>query len=91
MKHQIAMFKFTLGNGQSIGPTALQTLWVRACQSPHVSVGRQPAGTRGDDRPSYSLYASQHLENLPQVEMRLRRLLEESNLAASVVALHLPA
>ena len=88
MKPQIAMFKFTLGNGQSISPSALQTLWIRACQSPHVSVGRQPPRYGGDDKPTYSLYATQQLENLGQVESRLRRLLEESNLRFSLVALH---
>ncbi|MFC3551688.1 hypothetical protein ACFOLC_11780 [Lysobacter cavernae] len=88
MKHQIAMFKFTLGNGQSIGPTALQALWVRACQSPNVSVGRQTPGFGGDTKPTYSLYASQQLENLPQVELRLRRLLEECKLSASLISLH---
>ncbi len=88
MKHQIAMFKFTLGNGQSIGPSALQALWVRASRSPQVSVGRQAPGFGGNDRPTYALYASQHLEDLPQVEMRLRRMLEESHLSASLVSMH---
>ena len=87
MKHQIAMFKFTLGNGQSISPSALQDLWVRASQSQQVSVGRQ-AGPSGDSRPTYSLYASQHLENLSQVELRLRKVLEERNLSASLISLH---
>ena len=88
MKHQIAMFKFTLGNGQSISPSALQALWVRASQSAQVSVGRHAGPGGGDGRPTYSLYASQHLENLPQVELRLRRVLEERNLSASLIALH---
>ena len=87
MKHQIAMFKFTLGTGQSIGPSALLALWKRACQSQHVSVGRQ-AGPFGDDRPTYALYAQQHLEDLAQVESRLRSLLEESHLRASLTPLH---
>ncbi|QSX77856.1 hypothetical protein [Agrilutibacter solisilvae] len=88
MKPQIAMFKFTLGTGQSIGPVALQTLWIRACQSPDVSVGRQPARFGAEDRPTYALYASQHLEDLPQIELRLRRLLEESKLRFSLVPMH---
>ena len=87
MKHQIAMFKLTLGNGQSIGPSGLLSIWRRACQTPDVSVGRQPA-TFGGDRPIYALYASQHLENMPQVETRLRQLLEESHLRASLTSLH---
>jgi hypothetical protein len=87
MKHQIAIFRFTLGQGQSIGPTQLQALWSRACQTPHVSVGRSQ-GAHGSDRPTYSLYASQRLENLPNVEQRLRELLDQSKLRASLIALH---
>ena len=86
MKHQIPLFKFTLGHGQSIGPAALQAMWVSACQSPHVSVGRHP-GALAQDKPTYSLYAPQHLRDLPQVESRLRRLLEEQNLRVSLIAL----
>ena len=88
MKHQIAMFKFTLGNGQSIGPAALRTLWERACQSADVSVGRQTSGFGDEGRATYSLYASQHLQDLPQVERRLRGLLEDSKLSAALIPLH---
>jgi hypothetical protein len=87
MKHQIAIFRFTLGQGQSSGPTQLQALWARACQTPHVSVGRQP-GPHGSDRPTYSLYASQQLADLPNVEQRLRDLLDQSKLRASLIPLH---
>lgn len=87
MKAQIAMFKFTLGQGQSIGPAQLRALWSRACESGEVSVGRSHgAGPAG--KPTYSLYASQQLKGLPQVEMRLRKLLEEHQLRASLIALH---
>ena len=88
MKHQIAMFKFTLGKDQSIGPTALLALWGRACQTSQVSVGRQPPSFGGDGRTTYALYAPQRLEDLTQVESRLRTLLEQSNLRATVIALH---
>lgn len=84
MKPQIAIFRFTLGPKQSIGPAQLQALWARACQTSQVSVGRSNA----DGRPLYSLYASQQLEDLGQVEQRLRRLLDDSKLNASLVALH---
>lgn len=84
MKAQIPMFRFTLGPKQSIGPAQLQTLWMRACQTSNVSVGRSTA----DGRPLYSLYASQHLEDLALVELRLRRLLDDNKLNASLIALH---
>jgi hypothetical protein len=83
MKQQIAIFRFTLAPHQSIGPTQLQALWATACQTPQVSVGRT-----AESRPVYSLYASQRLENLPQVEARLRQLLDDRKLHASLIALH---
>lgn len=86
MKHQIAIFRFTLGPHQSIGPAQLHALWARACQSPHVSVGRHD--DRASGRPTYSLYASQRLEDLPLVERRLREALDHHKLRASLVALH---
>ena len=87
MKHQIAMFKFTLGNGQSIGPAALQNLWRRCCGTSEVSVGRDTVsnGSRGV---TYSLYAPQHLPDLERVEMRLRRMLEDDKLSALLIPLH---
>ncbi len=88
MKSQIPMFKFSLSQHQSIGPAQLQALWSRACQSSDVSVGRDPPRLGGDDNPTYSLYASPRIENLPLVESRLRMLLEESRLRASVIVLH---
>ena len=87
MKHQIAMFKFTLGNGQSIGPAALQELWERCCGTRNVSVGRNAESFDGR-RVTYSLYAPQQLPQLEQVEMRLRQMLEERRLSASVTPLH---
>jgi len=88
MAHLIPMFKFTLGNGQSIGPAELRALWARACGSSQVGVSRQPGPFGGDGRPTYSLLASQHLQDLPQVETRIRRALEEHHLRASLIPLH---
>lgn len=87
MKHQIAMFKFTLGNGQSIGPAALQGLWERCCGTTNVSVGRH-AESFGGCRVTYSLYAPQQLPDLAQVEKRLRQMLDARKLSASLIALH---
>lgn len=85
MKHQIAIFRFTLSQHQSIGPAQLHALWARACQSPHVSVGRSD-GVAG--RPTYSLYALQRLENLALVEQRLCLLLDQCKLRATLIPLH---
>lgn len=86
MKHQIAIFKFTLSQHQSIGPAQLHALWAHACQSANVSVSRHDGGSSG--RPTYSLHASQQLANLPQVEQRLREALDRHNLRAALIALH---
>ena len=87
MKHQIAMFRFTLGNGQSIGPSALQQLWERCCGTRDVSVGRH-VESFGGRRVTYSLYASQRLADLDTVETRLRELLDDGQYAAALVPLH---
>ena len=85
-KDQIALFRFTLSPQQSIGPAQLQALWARACESPHVSVGR--ANGPSANQPTYSLYASQRLGDLPQVERRFLQLLEGCSLRASLIPLH---
>lgn len=86
MKQQIAIFRFTLSQNQTIGPARLQALWTQACQTPHVSVGREEGVSGG--RPTYSLYAQQRLENLPLVEQRLRHLFDQAKLHASLIPLH---
>jgi len=83
----IAMFRFTLGTGQSIGPKDLQSIWIRASQVPDVSVGCV-AGRRPDEKATYSLYAAQSLERLAEIEGRLRRLLDERNLRAALLCVH---
>jgi len=86
-KPQIAMFRFTLGTGQSIGPRDLQSLWVRACRLPDASVGCVPE-PRFEDKATYSLYAPQGLEGLAEVEKRLRGLFNERNLRVSLTCMH---
>ncbi|RZA19517.1 MAG: hypothetical protein EOP93_08455 [Lysobacteraceae bacterium] len=87
-QHQIAMFTFTLGNTESIGPAALRAMWVRATGSGNVSVGRRAPMGGFRDRPTYTLYASQSLGNLRDVEVRLRKLLEDAHLNAALTSLH---
>ena len=87
-QHQIAMFTFTLGNTESIGPAALRTLWTRATGIANVSVSRKSPHGSYRDRPTYMLYAPQSLGNLRDVELRLRKLLEDAHLNASLTALH---
>ena len=84
---QIAMFRFTLGTGQSIGPQDLRSLWVRACHLPDAGVGCVP-GRRFEDKATYSLYAPQGLDGLAEVEKRLRGLFNERNLRVSLTCVH---
>jgi hypothetical protein len=89
MNSQIELFKFTLGNDQSISPSVLQALWARACQTSKVAVSRHvPGGLGTAERPIYSLYGPQQIHDLPQVEKRLRQLLDEASLRVSLIALH---
>lgn len=89
MTSQIEFFKFTLGNDQSISPSALQALWARACQTSQVAVSRHvPGGLGTSDRPIYSLHGPQQLNDLPLVERRLRQFLEDASLRVSLIALH---
>ena len=86
-KPLIAMFRFTLGAGQSIGPRDLQSIWIRASQLADVSVGCV-AGGRPEEKATYSLYATQALEGLAEVEARLRHLLDERNLRVALLCVH---
>ncbi len=87
-QHHIALFNFTLGNAESIGPAALRELWMRASGIANVSVGRKAPYGGQRDRPVYTLYAPQSLGNLRDVELRLRGMLEAAHLHASLSVLH---
>lgn len=86
--HQVALFNFTLGKDESIGPRALRTLWAQASGTMDIGVSRKDPMERQRDRPIYTLYAPQQLGNLRVVESRLRSMLEASHLHASLTPLH---
>lgn len=86
--HQVAMFTFTLGKDESIGPHALRRLWAKASGSGDVGVSRRESSEGRRDRPIYTLYAPQELCNLRMVELRLRHMLEAAHLHASLAPLH---
>lgn len=83
MKPMIAIFKFTISNGRSIGPERLQQLWAKACRTTDVGVGRAP-GTRDRDKPTYALYGRQNLENLSEIERTLRASFDAMDLHVSL-------
>ncbi|HTL13506.1 MAG TPA: hypothetical protein VL251_00205 [Thermomonas sp.] len=86
--HQIAMFTFTLGKDESIGPGPLRSLWARASGTSEVGVSRRDGFDAHRDRPVYTLYAPQGLPDLAAVERRIRHLLEAAHLHASLTPLH---
>lgn len=86
--HQIAMFTFTLGRDESIGPHALRRLWSQASGTGDIGVSRKEPAEGQRNRPIYTLYAPQQLGDLRVVEARLRHMLETAHLHASLTALH---
>jgi hypothetical protein len=86
--HQVALFTFTLGKDESIGPHALRTLWLQACGTRDIGVSRREPADGQRNRPIYTLYAPQALADLRVIELRLRQLLEAAHLHASLTTLH---
>jgi len=89
MSHYIALFRFRLSQGQSIGPLALRKLWSNACGSDDVKVSRSASGPGyGTQSHTYSLCAPAKTVNLANIEVRLRRLLAETALTATLTLSH---
>jgi hypothetical protein len=89
MSHYIALFRFRLSEGQSIGPAALRKLWSTACGSNDVKVSRVASGPGyGAQSHTYSLCAPAKTANLATVEVRLRRLLADTALTATLTLTH---
>ncbi|QNN46574.1 hypothetical protein H9L17_15670 [Thermomonas brevis] len=86
--HQVAMFTFTLGKDESIGPHALRSLWVQASGTRNIGVSRKEPFDGQRNRPIYTLYAPHELGDLHAVELRLRHMLEAAHLHASLTSLH---
>jgi len=89
MSHYIALFRFRLSEGQSIGPIALRKLWSTACGTSDVKVSRAASGPGyGAQSHTYSLCAPPKTVNLAAIEVRLRRLLAEMALTATLTLTH---
>ncbi len=84
MSHHVATLRFTLGHGQSIGPTKLQELWIIASQSPNVAVERNARGYN-QERPVYTLFAPSTAGEISKIEQQLRELLGNLGLRATFV------
>jgi hypothetical protein len=90
MSHHVPLFRFWLRNGQSIGPSALRRLWASACGTDDVTVTREAREAAfGPETHTYSLCGSPKTANLQNVEGRLRRLLSDMALSATIIHTHL--
>ena len=90
MPHHVPLFRFWLRNGQSIGPSALRRLWVSACGTDDVTVTREAREAAfGPETHTYSLCGSPKTANLPNIEGRLRRMLADMALSATIIHTHL--
>jgi hypothetical protein len=91
MSNHIPLFQFRLSSGQSIGPGMLRRLWAAACSTEDVTVSREIRklgyGRQGH---VYSLCGSPKMADLPNVEVRLRRLLQDNASSATVTLTRLP-
>lgn len=88
MDKHVALFRFKLNSGQSVGPVALRALWSRACESNDVSVSRQASRFGGGTQTSYLLHGPANIADLRNVEQRLRTLINESKLVGTISPLH---
>lgn len=85
MAHHIALFRFRLSGGHSIGPAALRRLWSVACESDEVNVSRVTSNSGfGDIGHTYSLCGPPRILNLAAIETRLRRMLTEKLPSATI-------
>jgi len=84
MEHHVATLRFTLGNGQSIGPGKLREISIIACRSPDVAVERNARG-HNQERPLYTLFAPASVGETSRIEQHLRDLLGGLGLRATFV------
>lgn len=86
MKLPIAVFRFRLSGGQSIGPKELRRLWAAACGSEDVSVSRVVSGQGfGEIGHTYSLCGPSRVASSPQIEERTRESLNAALPKATIV------
>jgi hypothetical protein len=89
MATPIAIFRFRLASGHSIGRSELFKLWSAACRSPAVSVTRveSPSGF-GERGHTYSLWGSAQMGS-PEIERRMRDSLAAALPKATIILTHL--
>lgn len=84
----VVHFQFRLAPGASVGPAMLRQIWSLASASNHAEVSR--AQRYNADGYIYSLSAPPNLQNLADVETRLRGLLTRHLVGAVNSLVRLP-
>jgi hypothetical protein len=90
MSHQLPLFQFRLRNGMSIGPRALNRIWSSATGLHDGKVSRELRRMSNQQSEYvYALSGPANLHDLLNVEVKLRRLLQESLPTAHVELMRL--
>jgi hypothetical protein len=85
MTTDVALFRFRLRAGQSIGAVELRRLWSAACRSNDVSVRRVADSVNGTGGYTYSLCGPPRMPVDLETEKRLRQSLATALPKATIV------
>lgn len=89
MPTPVALYRFRLASGHSIGRSELFNLWSAACRSRDVSVTRVDSTSGfGESGHTYSLWGSAQMRG-PEIEKRIRDSLVAALPKATIVLTHL--
>jgi len=88
VSRHIPLFSFRLIDGQSIGPNALRTLWSTACGTDDVAVSRKTREAANSAPIHTYTLCGPASANVSNIETRLRRLLAEAVLTATITPTH---
>ena len=89
MPTPIALYRFRLSSGHSIGRAQLLAFWSAACGSRDVAVTRVESGSGfGESGHTYSLWGSARMRG-SEIERRIRELLVAALPKASIVLTNL--
>ena len=89
MATPVALYRFRLSSGYSIGKSELLNLWSAACRSREVAVTRvESASGFGEKGHTYSLWGSAQMRG-PEIERRIRDSLVAALPKATIVLTHL--
>ncbi|MEP6484007.1 MAG: hypothetical protein ABJB01_06125 [Rudaea sp.] len=82
----LAIFRFRLSVGHSIGRVELKKLWAAACRSDDVSVSRvESASGFGEMGHTYSLQGPARMPDGAEIEQRIRSALNTLRPKATIV------